>query len=887
MAEDFYRDIIDSLDEGFCIIDVIFDDAGKPVNWRYLEANPRFTEQAGRSTVIGQTASVLFPDTEPYLRNFFGKVTLSGISAHMEYKHKALNQWYDVSAYKIGGTESRKVAVLLHDITSRKLLEESLRLNAIELQNSEKESLELIDGFTEGSWIVDCAAGTIKCSERWAKRLGLDLVPEQDRLSFTHTLSYLPDQQDGNSIEHCMAAGMARFDLEYRVKTLDSGYIWTQNKGKIIYDEQGVAVKVYAATIDITERKRTEEALRESEERFHIASKNSSLEFAQFDTDLRYVWIHNPHVGLSTSQILGKCDIDLEDSEGSSQLFDLKRQVIRNKKSARKEVCFNRKDGLHTYDFFIDPIYDTNRELIGGTSTALDITKHKHEQEDLVDIKERMTALMDNNPSLVFLKDEEGRYVYLNKEYEKHFILSDNWYGKTDFDFWPKESAELFRINDAKVLNSGQITQFLEDSKDLKGTRFCWLNYKFPFTDSKNRKYVGGIGIDATRLVLAEEALKKSEEQMKQLVAVLKEADKNKNQFISVLSHELRNPLAVIVASLSLLEFTNTPEQVSSTNEIVKSQVGQMTKLVDDLLDLTRINQNKINLKKENVNLNELLGNLKRDMTPEYREKGVRLSAKLPKDPIILSADPVRLAQSVGNILKNALKFTPANGYVELSLEQENGEAVVSVKDNGMGIAQDLLDHLFDPFVQGDSSLERTNSGSLGLGLAIVKGIVELHGGSVSANSSGVGRGARFTIWLPAAAPPAETYIRTAEEETSRRFRILLIEDNKSLADVLLLMIEHVGHEAYSAHTGLEGVTEAKRLRPDVIFCDIGLPGMNGYEVAKFLKADEVLKGTTLIALSGYTGEDDIERAQAAGFDRHLAKPIDMAMLMKVLAEIS
>lgn len=264
------------------------------------------------------------------------------------------------------------------------------------------------------------------------------------------------------------------------------------------------------------------------------------------------------------------------------------------------------------------------------------------------------------------------------------------------------------------------------------------------------------VATDITLLKKAEEALRESEQKALALVAALEEADKNKNQFISILSHELRNPLAVIVTSLSLLEFANNPKQVTRTKEIVHREVGQLTKLVDDLLDLARINQNRILLKKENINLNEILTNVSQDFKQHYIAKGIQLTVKLPKAPIIMSADPVRITQCVGNLLQNSLEFTQPTGNVTLSLEFRNSEAVISVRDNGIGINIELSKHLFEPFVQAETSLDRSNGGGLSLGLSIVKAIVQLHGGSIEAFSEGAGKGSLFTIRLPAAVLAAE-----------------------------------------------------------------------------------------------------------------------------------
>jgi len=452
--------------------------------------------------------------------------------------------------------------------------------------------------------------------------------------------------------------------------------------------------------------------------------------------------------------------------------------------------------------------------------------------------------------------DTQGKALFRNRI--KQWINGETLSENTEYKVITKDGREIHAILNITL------------SKDEKGIPLGASVIAHDITDRKQ----------------AEEALRESEQKALALVAQLEESDKKKNQFISVLSHELRNPLAVIVASLSLLEITQNPDLVSRAKESLNRQAGHLTKLVDDLLDLTRINQNKIKLKKEDVDLSELLKNASLDMISAYKEKGVRLEVKLPTAPLFLSADPVRIAQCAGNLLQNALKFTPAAGEVTLSLENKNEEAVIRVQDNGMGIEPELLEHIFEAFTRADTSLDRTNSGGLGLGLSIVDGIVRLHGGSVTAFSEGDGKGSLFTIKLPVLTQPAVTQHPAAVNKQARNLRILVIDDNKDLTDILCAVIESMGHQVRAAYNGTDGITEAKEIRPDVIFCDIGLPGMNGYEVAKVLKSDPVLKDTLLIALTGYAGEDDVKTANAAGFDRHLKKPVDMAALGKILTEI-
>ena len=390
---------------------------------------------------------------------------------------------------------------------------------------------------------------------------------------------------------------------------------------------------------------------------------------------------------------------------------------------------------------------------------------------------------------------------------------------------------------------------------------------------------------DVIEKSLYEEALKLSEKNARMLVAELEEADKNKNQFIGVLSHELRNPLAAISAGVQILELTQDRNQTEKAKEIMKRQTNQLCKLVDDLLELTRISQNRIRLKKESINLNDIIKGAVEDIRPEYEKKDIRLKTKIQAKPILLNADPVRVTQAIGNILFNALKFTNANGTVWMTLKAEKNNAVISVKDNGIGINPELLQHLFKPFTQADNSLHRNSGrGGLGLGLSIVKGIVDLHEGEVCAYSDGLGKGSTFTIRLPITTNYHSILEKAASgNNVKKSSKLLIIEDNRDFADLLRTMLSTVGYGVNIAYDGEEGIKLAKQIKPDVILCDIGLPGINGYDVAESIRKDNELKEIYLIAMTGYAGKGDIERVLKAGFNKHLAKPIDFETLKNVL----
>jgi len=372
----------------------------------------------------------------------------------------------------------------------------------------------------------------------------------------------------------------------------------------------------------------------------------------------------------------------------------------------------------------------------------------------------------------------------------------------------------------------------------------------------------------------------------RQMLEALRETDQRKSEFIAVLSHELRNPLAAIRFSLHVLEH-GEPGSVPTADArmIIDRQVGQLVRLVDDLLDVTRITQNRIQLKRERLELNDLVRATIHDNRRHFEQCGIRVDAGLASAPIYVNADSVRIAQVLTNLLINAMKFTPTGGTATVSLTTEPaGNAVLRVADNGAGIDAALLPMLFQPFMQADRTLARSGGG-LGLGLVLVKGLVELHGGTVTARSEGTGKGAEFVVRLPAERDSAgdARAARAASAAAAAQRRVLVIEDDRDVAEALCAALAVGGHVIDVAHSGPVGVAKARAFLPDVVLCDIGLPGMNGYEVARVIRADAALRATHLVALSGYAQAADVGKARDAGFDDHLAKPPSIDKVLAIL----
>ena len=395
-----------------------------------------------------------------------------------------------------------------------------------------------------------------------------------------------------------------------------------------------------------------------------------------------------------------------------------------------------------------------------------------------------------------------------------------------------------------------------------------------------------GVVIDVTERRRAEEALREADRRKDELLASLREADRRKDEFLAMLAHELRNPLAPIRNALRLMARPGGPSAEDEDDRaIAERQVVHLTRLVDDLMDVSRITAGKIELRKEAVDLVAVARRAIESIAATIEARGHAFEVSLPDRPIPLEADPTRLEQVFWNLLSNAAKYTDPGGRIRLSAAREEDEAVVVVEDTGIGIDPSMLGRVFDMFVQADDRGDRSEGG-LGLGLSLVKSLVALHGGRVEARSEGPGRGSTFVVRLPVAreAAPARVAERRPNGQPPRR-RILVVDDNVDAAVTLGKLLTRIyGQDVRVAHDGPSALRGAEEFRPEVVLLDIGMPGMDGYEVARRLRARPESSGVLLVALTGWGQESDRQRSRQAGIDHHLVKPVEPEVLRQILA---
>jgi signal transduction histidine kinase/CheY-like chemotaxis protein len=365
--------------------------------------------------------------------------------------------------------------------------------------------------------------------------------------------------------------------------------------------------------------------------------------------------------------------------------------------------------------------------------------------------------------------------------------------------------------------------------------------------------------------------------------ARLRENDRRKDEFLAMLAHELRNPLSAIANSVQLIRSPVSESQHRWATEVMEAQVGHLSRMIDDLLDVSRITRGKITLKRQRIDLAQVLLSAAATARPIIEERRHELILHLAEGPFPTYSDATRLEQIFVNLLNNAAKFTEPGGTIHLTSSTKEGRFIVSVKDSGIGMPEDLLNDAFELFVQGDRGIARSEGG-LGIGLTLVRSLVAMHGGTITAHSDGPGRGSEFTVSLPLSRPGATgpiTPMREIEEEVSVSLRILVVDDNVDAALSLGELLQVYGHEVRVTHDGTAALRRSREMRPDVILLDIGLPGMDGYEVASALRA-EGFHDTLLIAISGYAEE---ARSKEGGFDHHLVKPVDFSKLKSLIAK--
>ncbi|MEO8005115.1 MAG: ATP-binding protein [Betaproteobacteria bacterium] len=517
----------------------------------------------------------------------------------------------------------------------------------------------------------------------------------------------------------------------------------------------------------------------------------------------------------------------------------------------------------------------------------LDITSQRHaerEQQSTSMELHRLSrvheTILSNMRDFVTVVDREGRFLYAN-----HHLLSV--WEKTLDEVVGKTRLELGYEEEHHERHMREIAQLLETRQPVRGeVAYTAANGEYGVYDYIFAPVLGPDGeVESIVSTSRDITVRKRAEE------ALREADRQKNAFIAQLAHELRNPLAPIRNASHVFRMSKSAEpDVLWAGDVIDRQIDHLTRLIDDLLDISRISRNKLELRRQRILLQDVVQGAIEISRPAIDQNGHGLTVSISPEPIYMLADMARLTQVLMNLLINAAKYTPSGGKIELDARREGNDAIMRVKDNGIGIEPAVLPRVFEMFFQVDASMERSQGG-LGIGLSLVRSVVDLHGGSVEARSEGPGRGSEFIVRIPAlrgsSSPVVDAKKIDSGGHTGVRRRVLVVDDNRDSAESLAIFLQLGGHEVRTAFDGIEALGLAESFHPDVALLDLGLPNLNGYEVCRRIREQEWGKRMLIIAQTGWGQEDDKRRTREAGFDEHLVKPVDPAQVARLVGEAS
>ncbi len=506
-----------------------------------------------------------------------------------------------------------------------------------------------------------------------------------------------------------------------------------------------------------------------------------------------------------------------------------------------------------------------------------DITARRQAESGLRESEERFRQLADTIPQLAWMADSSGAVIWYNHQWYAYTGTTPEqvagWNWQTVHD--PEALPEVLKKWRASIA-SGEPFDMVFPLKGADQRFRPFLTRVNPLRDDEGRIVNWfGTNTDISEIKSMEEALL--------------DADRRKDEFLATLAHELRNPLAPISTALQILKMPRVdPAMLRQSHEMLDRQVHHMVRLVDDLLDVSRVMRGKITLKAGEVELATVVAQAVEIAQPLIEAQGHALDISLPGDSLAVHGDSVRLAQVVGNLLTNAAKYTEPKGHIGVSAVLEGGEAVLMVSDDGLGIAPDLLPHVFDLFVQADHQAARSQGG-LGIGLTLARNLAELHGGTLTGSSAGLGKGSQFTLRLPVVAharPELRPAAGAPQAVAASGLRLLVVDDNADAADALATLLRLYGHEVCVVYDGASALRQVEATRPELVFLDIGMPVMDGFEVTRRIRSMPGFEKTPIAALSGWGQSEDRKRSAEAGCDYHLVKPPDFKEIEALLARV-
>jgi PAS domain S-box-containing protein len=678
-------------------------------------------------------------------------------------------------------------------------------------------------------------------------------------------------------------AGGEMVDIaEEEIHTKDGALRVLHTRKIPLRDEKGVVRNLVGVSEDITIHKQAQEALRRSEERFRLIVEGA-VDYAIFMLDpngLIVSWNAGAQriKGYQAAEIIGRHFRLFYPREVAERGYPEQELAIAAAQGRFEDEGWRvRKDGSTFWaNVVITALRDEHGALSGFSKISRDLTERKQQQERLQQSEERLRLLIEGVSDYgIVMLDPEGRVSSWNTGAQRiQGYTAEEVIGQSFSLFFteddlaagrPKRELEEARSK-GRVADEGWRVR-----KD--GSRF-WAQIVITALHDPQGAVRGFAKVirDAT---------------VHKRVEALEEEGRQTHEFLAMLAHELRNPLAPIRNAANLLHSASIgAEQLAWCRDIIDRQVTHLARLVDDLLDISRITTGKIKLERTPVDINVIVAQAIESTRAAFAAKQQTLKVNLDPGAIRVEGDITRLSQVIVNLLNNATKYTPKGGLIEVNSAREGEYAVIKVRDSGIGIPAHLLDKVFDLFIQGDRTLDRSEGG-LGIGLTLVRRIVTMHGGRVEAASAGPGKGSEFTLWLPVLAE-AEPAVNTTKQDlpdqkSGKARRVLVVDDNHDSAESLAMLLRLLGHEVNTAHDGPSALSSAMRHRPEIVLMDIGLPGMSGYDVAREIRASPDLNAIRLIAITGYGQEGDRRQALDAGFDDHCVKPVEVAKLAELM----
>lgn len=631
------------------------------------------------------------------------------------------------------------------------------------------------------------------------------------------------------------------------------------------------------------ERTRAKEALRESDQRFRTLVQNLP-DYAIFRIDPEGIiteWTEGAQrmKGYTAEEAIGQ-PLSLfytPENLAAGELTTEVEEATRTGRAERESVRIRKGGERFWVNEIMTAIHDEQGRLVGFTKISRDITERKKADEALFDSRQRLQIVLDSIADhAIITTDPQSRIISWNPGARQMFGYStEEAIGQSVAILFTPEDRAAGQVEQEMAL-ARRLGQAPDERYHLRkdGSRFYVSGSQAPLYD-----------VDKTLLGYVKVARDLTNRQ--QMEQALREADRRKNEFLAMLAHELRNPLAPIRNGLQILSLTQgTNPDLAALVDLMSRQLTHLVRLVDDLLDVSRISQGKIELKRERLNLGTLVGGAVDAARPLYQTRGKALELELPTRPLLVNGDATRLAQVVTNLLTNGSRYTGENGRVRVSLESVQGEARLRVADNGIGLETEQMEAIFELFVQVDNSIARSQGG-LGLGLTLVKRLVELHGGRVEVRSAGLGQGSEFSVYLPLLrADKPQPAINQVTPQPTDQPPLLVIDDNADAAQTLAMLLKLKGYQVHTRSSGRSGLEAAEQIRPAAILLDIGMPDLDGYETCRLLRQQPWGKAVPVIALTGYGQVEDQQQTHKVGFNAHLVKPVDLGALTQVLSQL-